>query len=341
MDSNEILVNVINPNFDKNKCWARLTTNPNKQCSCKPKYNSNFCGRHIKKAKEGKIKTIFDLVEPPKKKKLIIKKKKKFTRLDYFIDFRFIVKIQSFIRMSIVKINIKNRGIALYCRHLCNNDTDCLSFDKIVNVANNELFTYKDINNIYWGFKTNTLKEILKMKMDNPYSTLSIPDIEKKKFNNLLKNIEKYKKVEIIKEKILDKHIKLQQKCIDIFQKMDNLKNYTKCEWFLSLNIAQLKELYKQMEDLWNYRLNLSNSQKLKYVSDGKLFTISVHKFNKINSKIKASEILLNDFNRLVTEGQSNSDKSTACQWILSGLTLVNLDARNSLPWLFQSANVY
>lgn len=95
------------------------------------------------------------------------------------------------------------------------------------------------------------------------------------------------------------------------------------------------------MEDLWNYRLNLNHSQKLKYVSDGKLFTISVSKFSKLSSKFKASEILLNEFNRLVSEGQTESDRATACQWILSGLTLVNLDARNSLPWLFQSANVY
>ena len=177
--------------------------------------------------------------------------------------------------------------------------------------------------------------------MSNPYSTLPIPNNVKTNFNNLLSKIQKHRKVEIIKEKKIDKNIKLQQRCIDIFQKMDNLKNYTKCEWFLSLNIAQLKELYKQMEDLWNYRLNLSFNQKLKYVNDGKLFTISVHKFNKINSKYKASEILLNSFNRLVSEGQTESDKATACQWILSGLTLVNLDARNSLPWLFQSANVY
>ena len=95
------------------------------------------------------------------------------------------------------------------------------------------------------------------------------------------------------------------------------------------------------MEDLWNYRLNLTNSQKLNYTSDGKLFILNVHKFNKINSKCKMSNIILDEFNRLVTEGKTESDRSTACQWILSGLTLVNQDARNSLPWLFQSANIY
>lgn len=342
MDNNQNECVIVNNDFNKNLCWARLTTNVHKQCSCKPKPGKNFCGRHLKKAEQGKIKTIFDIVNlPVKKKKLIIKKKKKFTRSDSSISHSQIVKLQSFIRMAIVKINIKTRGIAVYLRYKCNNDTDCLSFDKIKDIPNKDMFTYRDTNNNYWAFRLNTLQEILKMNSNNPYNTLEIPVKVIEKFNRLLLKIKKYKKIEIVKEKIVDKHIRLQQKCIDIFQKMDNLKNYTKCEWFLSLNIAQLKELYKQMEDLWNYRLNLNNSQKLRYTSDGKLFTISVHKFNKLSSKCKASEILLHEFNRLVTEGQTESDKATACQWILSGLTLVNLDARNSLPWLFQSANVY
>ena len=344
MISSKLIVNniPIKDDFSKNLCWARLSKDPTKQCKCKPKLGSNFCGRHIKKANSGNIKTIYDIVNiDKKKKKLIIKKKKSFVRNDCIIDRFTIIKLQSYIRMFNVKKNIFNRGIACYCRKLCNNDTDCLSFDKIIDIQLNDIFTYKDKNNIYWGFKISTFKELLKMNMTNPYSTIEFPKDIKEKFNTLLKNIEKNKKIEIKKEKITDKNIQLQQKCIDIFQKMDNLKNYTKCEWFLSLNIIQLKELYKQMEDLWNYRLNLNHSQKLKYVSDGKLFTISVSKFSKLSSKFKASEILLNEFNRLVSEGQTESDRATACQWILSGLTLVNLDARNSLPWLFQSANVY
>jgi len=340
---NEVFVNnIVSTNFNKNKCWARLKTNIHKQCSCKSKYNSNFCGRHINKAN---IKTIYDLVEncKPIKKKLIIKKKIKstFTRLDYYIDIHRIIKLQAFLRKCLVKINIKNRGVTIYCRHICNNTTDCLSFDKIEDIAFNEFFSYKDKNNLFWGFKTNTFKEFINRNMSNPYSTLQIPLHIKEKFNTILVKIEKYKKVEIPKEKIVNKNIKLQQKCIDIFQKMDTLKNYTKCEWFLSLNLNQIKELYKQMEDLWNYRLHLNLTQKKKYTLDGKLFSLNVHKFNKLTSRYIAANIILDEFNRLLSEGKTDSDKTTACQWILSGLTLVNLDARNSLPWLFQSANVY
>jgi hypothetical protein len=146
------------------------------------------------------------------------------------------------------------------------------------------------------------------------------------------------KTIKLTKPVILDTNLQIQQKCISIFQEMDKLKNYTKCKWLLELNLDSLKKLYKEMEDLWNYRLNLSNEEKKKYVSDGKLFTIEIYKIKKIKNKAKLSNIILNEFEKLVMGGQSFSDKSTACQWILSGLTLVHNDARETLPWLYQSA---
>ena len=49
--------------------WARLLSNPEKQCRCKPKPNSIF-GKHLKKGEEGSIDTIFDLVKKPIKGKI-------------------------------------------------------------------------------------------------------------------------------------------------------------------------------------------------------------------------------------------------------------------------------
>ncbi len=93
------------------------------------------------------------------------------------------------------------------------------------------------------------------------------------------------------------------------------------------------------MEDLWNYRLQLSNNDKMKYTKDGKLFTIDIHKIAKMNDKYKLANIILDEFEKLICDGKTESDRATACQWILSGLTLVHQDARDTLPWLYQSAH--
>ena len=39
----------------------------------------------------------------------------------------------------------------------------------------------------------------------------------------------------------------------------------------------------------------------------------------------------------LVSNGNSNEDKSLGAFYVLSALTLVNNDAAESLPWLYQS----
>ena len=121
---------------------------------------------------------------------------------------------------------------------------------------------------------------------------------------------------------------------------MDRLKQYTQCEWFLDLNLVQLKDLYKQMEDLWNYRANLTAENKKSYVKSGKLFDIKFSIIDKITDKIKLSNILLDNFESLITEGKTISDRTTGALWVLSGLTIVSNGARDALPWLFQAASL-
>ena len=109
----------------------------------------------------------------------------------------------------------------------------------------------------------------------------------------------------------------------------------------MNLGLANLKELYKQVEDIWNYRAELKNEDKLNFVKDGKIFTKKVHEINAIKSRNQLRHILLDDFYRLVTEGKTKSDCQTGALWILSALTIVSYDARSAMSWLFQSANVY
>ena len=250
-----------------------------------------------------------------------------------------IINIQKNIRRFIVLRNIKYRGISVYNRNLANNTTDFLSLTPINQIPIKNYFSYQDKQ--IWAFDIVTFKELVNNDMNNPYNTLKIPDEVINLFHTLLKNVEHKESIKIEKPIIEDETIIIQQECVEIFQLMDNLKNYTKCKWFLDLNTAYLKELYKQMEDIWNYRLNLSDSDKLRYVKNGKLFEMSVTKYYKINNINRLRKILLYNFRKLVTEGVTESDRSTASQWILSGLTLVSIDARNTFPWLFQSANIY
>lgn len=335
-------------------------TTKNTRCKMKAKWRGNegawhgvcLCQRHYNMGLENII-TIYHADASQilkKKKKPTLKTNKLHSRkvnssYEYTKDdVNHIIKIQSHIRRKIVNISIRDRGIAVFCRHLITNNTDFAEFSDIKNskeISNNDFISYIDDKKRHWGFHIASFKELLKITNTNPYSTNKIPEDVISKFKKLLEKIEKTKSIEIHKEKITDPKIIIQQKCIKVFQIIDSLGQYTQCKWFLDLNIAQLKELYKQVEDIWNYRAELKNEDKLKYVKDGKLFVKKINEINAIKSKNQLIHLLLDDFYKLVTEGETKSDCQTGALWILSALTIVSFDARASMSWLFQSANVY
>lgn len=321
----------------------------NKQCSYKKKYENGVCTRHynlLQKKKE--LCTVYNNFlscrsnENSNEKKKI-KKKIKIKKINKK-KLKKIIKLQSIFRKFLIKNNIFYRGKSCYCRNIVNNATDCLSFDEISNISVNDYFSYTDSNNFTWGFNILTFKELSKSNpknVINPYNMQTIDNIHIQKFNQLLKNIEKKRKIEFKIDNKLKPELKLQQRCVKIFQIMDSLKQYTQCEWFLKLNLVQLINFYVQLEDIWNYRAGISNKEKFNYTKNGKLFEISVKDIKKFKNKIKLSNIILDECERLITEGKTVSDKTTGALWILSALTIVSKEARDALPWLFQAANIY
>jgi hypothetical protein len=331
-------------NFNKNKCCARLSSNITKQCPYKSKQDG-LCGIHYKLGKN-KIKTVYDNIQAIYQKSTRVVHKSNQTILTfpleyYKLNIKYIRTLQSYFRRYVVKQNIYYRSISCYCRHLVSNNTDCASFQDINIIPMKDYFAYKDSAKTFWAFHIATFKELLSHNFPNPYNTVKFSDMAIDRFSQLLSLCEKTGSIKIQMDVITDPHVKLQQKCIEVFQLMDGLKQYTQCNWFMDLNINQLKELYKQVEDIWNYRINLTPIDKCNYVKDGKLFGASLSHIQKLTSKIKLANIILDNFKRLVTEGTTIENRTTGALWILSGLTIVSDDARGALPWLFHSANVY
>lgn len=320
------------------RCCALLQPpNSTRQCSFKSHING-LCNRHYKLSQNKKyhLRTVQDNTEHDQYE--LCNRVNTYTNDNYHL--RAIVCIQSIVRRYIVQSNIYYRGISLYCRHNIKNETDCASFQDIANIDIANLFTYCDQNKLYWGFDIATFRELMKTSSINPYNMLPIHKETLNRFDILIRLLEKTRTVCITHDVITDPGMLIQQRCFDIFQRIDELKYYTQCSWFLDLDLVCLKELYKQLEDIWNYRANLSPSDKFKYSSNGQLFTHNVASINKIVSRRDLSNILLDNFEKLVTHGKEKEDRITGALWILGGLTLVNPYAREALPWLFQSANV-
>ena len=173
--------------------------------------------------------------------------------------------------------------------------------------------------------------------MSNPYNRNEIPEVAKKNLEKLINN-PKYKLEEIQKTEITGEQ-KMKQNVIKVFQKIDQLDTYaggTDINWFINLSRIQLREYYKVLEDIWNYRSELSNSRKNMIVPNKKMFPISVPTFYKMNEKNKMRKIVLQEMDKLVDSASTREDKILGSYYVLIGLVEVSTAAADSLPWLAQ-----
>ena len=112
---------------------------------------------------------------------------------------------------------------------------------------------------------------------------------------------------------------------------------YCHPEWFLLLNIHYLKKLYRNLEDLWNYRLQLTNDVKSRICPpNGVAFNIPIVEVNALTSSIQLKEIIINEvskFNNALTE----DDKKLGFMYFLLGLGLVSRECYEAHQWIIHA----
>ena len=181
-----------------------------------------------------------------------------------------------------------------------------------------------------------------KSQIQNPYNRKIIPEIVKNQYDTQIKNLTKFNIDCNYEKEELSSEQEFNSKVLSIFQKIDLLNvaaGGTNPDWFHKLNIPYLKEYYKILEDVWNYRSQLTPQKQLEIVPNGKLFTISVKDIYKLNNKKKIQHILLNEIDSLVSSAPDDANKSLGCYYVLTALTEVSSECFQSLPWLAQNFN--
>ena len=249
-----------------------------------------------------------------------------------------IIKLQSLIRGYCIRELNRLRGPALFKRSLVNNETDFLTFEPVNAIPINKFFSYEDKDGFIYGFNIQSIKYLIDNSESNPYNRNKFSTKCETNFNKLVKIEEnKGNNLDVVFEESKDPHIKMKQRCVKIFQRMDELELYTQPRWFLDLPISKLRTLYAEIEDIWNYRAMLSSSMKKLYTKDGKAFIKTVSSINKVDNKTKLQNILLEEFEKFAFEGKTKEDCVTSCYWILTGLTMVSVDAAEGMSELVQS----
>jgi hypothetical protein len=251
-------------------------------------------------------------------------------------DLKFIINIQNKVKNKINQRLIKLRGPGYLDKSLCNNDTDFYSYDSIKEIDERYFYSYKDLNDFIWFFDIRSLNKLIELKQPNPYTMNKIPNSVIEEVNLLTKKLNMKENDELINKKEIKRTKKqiIKQKTIDLFSDIDTLGNYCQPEWFLNLNIGLLKRLYKNLEDIWNYRLQITNEVKSRICPpNGLAFTTRVSDVMRQTSKETLQELILNEIMKF-SNAITDEDKKLGYMYFIIGMGSVSRECLETHPWL-------
>lgn len=235
-----------------------------------------------------------------------------------------IINIQRMYRGYHVRMNKHYRGIACIKRDLCNNTEDFYSYEPIQDIPTLYFYSYKDEKH-YWGFDIRSLVKLIEMKYGNPYTTEPFSDVIIQRLHRILAKLKSHKIPLGIDEKPnMDRKTMIKQKVVDLFSQIEFTGYSCDIQWFLNLNNIRLKRMYRELEDIWNYRAQLSIQAKRDIIQpDGRLFTMPVSDYCNIANKLELQEILIQSISKVMT-ARTPEDMKLGFMFILISLCIVS-----------------
>ena len=276
--------------------------------------------------------------------------------IEFFEKLKKIVKIQSLLRSKIIRNMISLKGPALKNPKICTNETDFYSLEPLNEINYYDFFSFSDDEGFTYGFNINSLILLLKKKsvIHNPYNrkTISYEIIRNisalMKLNKRMHGIrsealnhdhtvreQTIARMQAIRNKDLDARIH------DLFYEIDLLGNYTSSTWLQSLSIEQYVRFLRQMWEIWSVRSNMPVLTKKRICPYFDPFFEGVNNISirheNIRDIVTLKTTCVTIMENLIYTGINNEYKQLGVILCLTALTTVSDDAREQLPWLYES----
>ena len=251
-------------------------------------------------------------------------------------DMQRIIQLQRNIKNKINNQLNQLRGEGFLNKSLSNNDTDFFTYETRDEIEDKYYFSYKDNKGFIWFFDIRSFNKLIELKQPNPYTMCEIPQEAIQRAKKLNKKLKLGVNDEIIDSKQIQvsRRQMIKQKTIDLFCEIDNAGYYCQPIWFLSLNLILLKKLYSNLEDLWNYRLQISNEVRSRICPpNGQVFTTRVSDVNRYTNRDELRNLLLNDIMKF-QNAVSFEDKKLGYMYFIIGLGTVSRPCVETHEWL-------
>jgi len=262
----------------------------------------------------------------------------------------YIIKIQRTYKGRIVRTLFKLLGPGLKNRKICKNDNDFLTFEEVKDIPIGQFISIVNKNdNSVWGFNIISLYNLFlksnSNEIKNPYTREKL-DI---KYYNDIKIIIRLFKLLSIKNQInlenddnnFSSKKKIELSILSLFQKINELGNYSDSKWLIDLNRSQLVLFIRELFDIWNFRSQINEDTKKSICPPlGNPFKTTNLNIITTMSFFSLQKFSICIIDEMISKGINNDFKSLGAYYVLAAITLVNMDAANALPWLYQSVSL-
>ena len=124
----------------------------------------------------------------------------------------------------------------------------------------------------------------------------------------------------------------------ELFMEIDQLGNYTQAVWFDNLFTRDYLRFYRYLQDIWNYRGQLSNEMKRNICSLTDPFSNNYLLRNAtMLDDEQLKKICLNVMEHMIYTGVDIEYRKIGALHALSALTIVSIPARENMMWLYES----
>jgi hypothetical protein len=164
------------------------------------------------------------------------------------------------------------------------------------------------------------------MGYDNPYTTEMIPDSVKEVVEQKIEGLKSSASYEDLNEMIeKDRENTIKQKIVDLFSCIEQSGYTCQIDWFTSLSLRKLKRLYKELEDLWNYRLMLSDSMKRNICPPAAdIFKTPLVEVMNYSEKEELQELILREVSKFI-RAENSADRKLGFMYFLISFGTVSL----------------
>jgi hypothetical protein len=251
-------------------------------------------------------------------------------------------KIQKMWRQYIIRHRIRNQGLGAFFTNISENNTEIYTLESVDTIPHLYRWSYQDNKKHVWVFDIRSLHTMqLQKSRENPYT--------REQFTEKAENHFKKRTLWLLKRKYclfytnteeLTPEQQWHQRILDVTMKYDMLGYYMCIHWFDELSDRQFSQIYTELWELWNFRLQLSSTLKRAVVpnwnkDDSLLFKWIPVEIKNRREKKWWQKILLDIFDRLVS-GETKESRSMGALYGMTAFAIVSPSVRTHYSWLVQ-----